>query len=193
MSASGAVVLSVDVKQFTQAVTQYVRETGRDSASVLNRKAASMFFQAAKVAPRAAAAALRRKARSPRYVAALLSKGGHYTREEARAYSAALAKRYSRAAGFVRAYLRSAGNAIAGRAATAKAKGIQTDVHRATAEKLQVYSGNAYQYRRRKGPATAAETILETSLKNGIAAETADTLQHLSRRMAARAKEHSAK
>lgn len=185
--------LALDVSRFSQAIAQYVRETGRDSAEVLNRKAASMFFAASRAAPRATAARLRQKAREPRYVAALLRRKGHYTREDARAYSAALAKRFARAVGFLRAYLRSCGSAILGRGGPVRARGVVCAVQLAREGRLAIRAATSYAFRRRREGPGVFESLLEDFLRQGVQAETSDTLAHLTKRMAGRAREHSAK
>ena len=185
-------ILSVDLREFRAAVTEYANETRKDAATVLNRKAASMFFAAAKAAPRARPAKLRGKAKSPRYVATLLSRKGGYTVEEARAYSAALARRMVRAVGFLRAWLRSCGNAVNGKPAR-KARGVENRIHRASAGDLVVSVDSSYRFGKKTGSPAILEGLLAAATRKGVAAETADTRRHVAERMARRAREHSGK
>lgn len=193
--------MTLDSREWREAVRQYAIDTGKDEAYALNRQVNNLAIFAMRFVHNAQAASIRAVESLdwwPKYIAKILHKKGPYTVKQARVYSKRLIRSRLVAIRFLRFFFVSLSRAIRVGALNKPSSGGKSfsgfdSVFRpATASNPHVEAAIGYTFRRRSDKtARKAEALLQAALNYAIPETIRDMKQYAERQAENRARRYS--
>jgi len=190
--------ITVDLKEFNQALVAYAAASKKEFAEVCNRQCRNLAIQGVKnsrVANKGAITSLKNETDLVWWLAwRIKRKSPDIKKKDAKAIAVKQLRKRQSAVSFVKAFFVSMSKAVAGTASGKSFAGMVPYFNKATDSNASAEAGVKYDYKKRKGEtAKRTETILNVALQKGIRSTIADMEKYIERKLGLLNQKHGAK